>query len=798
MLRQRSFYTNHQPSADAILPPGTPDHRKVFSRGSMFFNMDKWPLIHFQIHMLKWAKANKGKTPSVVDIHIWVREANACKMGEGHAKKDGEDSPDFKPYIQVAATPLDVNQRTFMAIIGGVYHECWHTKYSRRISLNPDEMVREVQNRWGQIKNWGQYGSFIMSMSNIVEDIRIERLGIKDYPGTIVKMQDLQDFIIALETKGANAAKAAGHVPSLASPLGVVSSVFRDAGLNYATEEGMAAMARYKAWQPAAYDLTLRGPIRPLLDQAQGLTRKQDTQCLWIAMDVVIELHKAAIAPPQPKPEDEKGKNKKKGKKQDGEKGQGAPSPSQGGSGDSADGDDQTSQGSSGEGKKQKGKGPSATKKGDDSKGGSEGEKEGAGAEGQGKEEGDGGKGGDSKGSGRGDAKEWEYEEGDDDKRADPMGEGTLSVGSGGHYNDLSEHQGNYNDVALSVLQDARRDGEMVKGWTEALSTAVHDAWSQVEAGVDYGCKPWRPYTTEHDVENLVSSSSRGRASDDAATANLLTSVRQECTVLRTKLRQMVREAEMVGTEHGVRKGKRLSPRHLTNTVITMRGGRAPQHAYQQSDEAVDTSMAAAIVVDESGSMAGRLRLTSQGLVALVEPLDKLGVATQVVGFRNGNGYDAVSGKEAYQYHRDTGITYDIFKRFDERFTNVRYRFNNLRAVGGTPMADGIAHAMASMNGRTEGHRVIFVLTDGAPDYSHKPVIRWQIEQCRNAGIHLVGVGLGPGAQYVTTLFDDSVYASDLRMLPAALTKKLNELLNFRHRREGVNQKRGKRVTVRG
>jgi hypothetical protein len=85
---------------------------------------------------------------------------------------------------------------------------------------------------------------------------------------------------------------------------------------------------------------------------------------------------------------------------------------------------------------------------------------------------------------------------------------------------------------------------------------------------------------------------------------------------------------------------------------------------------------------------------------------------------------------------------------------------------------------------------VIFVLTDGKPDYGHHKVLRSQLQRAAEAGILVVGVGLGYGSEYVQHTFPESVYAGDITALPKLLVAKLETLVKTRH---GL-AKRGKAV----
>jgi nitric oxide reductase activation protein len=241
---------------------------------------------------------------------------------------------------------------------------------------------------------------------------------------------------------------------------------------------------------------------------------------------------------------------------------------------------------------------------------------------------------------------------------------------------------------------------------------------------------------------------------------------------------------EMTHTVHGVRQGRDLSERMLVDSYCALRSGETPDRAYYDRDDQFDTSMAAAVVLDESSSMGGLLKDATRMLMAITEPLDSLGVKTQVSGFRNGNygDYDSYRGpRDGYgkEYHRYHGVRNDVFKGFDERFQSVKWRFANTIAEGSTPMADGIQFALDALNTRREAYRVLFVITDGCPDGGHEPVIRRQIRLAKEAGIHVIGVGIGSGACYVTDLFPDYVYG-EASELPKQLVAKMNNLLDAR------------------
>ena len=451
-MMKSHLYANHQPSADTILGGlGSPNYRKVLSQGSRFFNVDRWVMVRFQYAMQTWActPRNKRRHPTERDIAEWVDAANAPGMDMGHAsKKPASPFTPSKPFIQVAATPTDLSPRTFLAIGGGVYHESWHTLYSRRTNLREKDALANVMSRWGQVPDWSVYMDFMVGMSNIVEDIRIERIGNQQYPGSYAKMCDLQDFIVDQESE--SYMKAGKAMPALS----VAACAFRDIGLGYKTEKGDDAMRRYAKDNIEALELVTKGALAPLVSRAINLSKADDTECLWLAMDVIIELHKASIQPPPPPPSNPEPQPKGKGKGKEGEseskpegKGGGSKgeedSDSDGGSDGEDDGEGEGDSDSDSEGKPK-------------GKGGSEGEKDAKGksASDKGKSQSDAKKGGDSKSKGGdsegGDSKSKSEEGGDSEGDSEGNGSkgGSDGEGEGGDTNP-SLHTNNPHFLAL-------------------------------------------------------------------------------------------------------------------------------------------------------------------------------------------------------------------------------------------------------------------------------------------------------------------------------------------------------------
>jgi hypothetical protein len=401
-----------------------------------------------------------------------------------------------------------------------------------------------------------------------------------------------------------------------------------------------------------------------------------------------------------------------------------------------------------------------------------------------------GGKDGDSSGEPKdGGNQQGDETEGGSDKGGDPGS-------AGGHHHDKEEHPGNdWADVAQDALDQAASGKDLgLKDGNSALEDAFDTVRERDETNVKSGESPWNPYDPDLDEAELVRPSIKGKGYDTDAADQIIKSVKRETAYLRARLRTVIKSAEMTHTVHGVPRGRGLSSRFLVDSKAALNAREIPTRAYFQPDIQVDMSMAVAVVLDESGSMYSLREDATRIMTALTEPFDGLNFPTMVLGFRDGGGSsDSKMGPDDKGvYHRQHGVHYDIFKMFHERFKAIRYRFANTRSAGGTPMSDGIQYALDALNYRDEAHRFLFVVSDGCPNYGHVPVITRQIRLAKEAGIHIVGVGMGYGAQYVKDLFPDHVYTTKMATFPHLLLAKLNDLADVRA------SKRGRRIRKTG
>ncbi len=797
MLRGDLYRATHQASVDAILGANV---RRVYSRGSSFYNRDFWPLRVFVVQFCAWVSRNPGIRPTRDDIARLVDESNLKRVTD--------------PHIVIAATPVLLTFAVARALTGGSYHEAWHTLYSRRNFLSHSEVWFIINAVWDLIEDthiWARLATVINTLANVVEDIRIERNGNKQYPGAEPNMEDLQDFILEQEESNQVEASHRGiPAKTLNATYRVVVAVFRDVGLGYSTDRQHRAMAGYKEANPAAVQFVLTGPLAGLLRESIRLGPKDDTACLRIAMEMIAAIYNATK---DANPEEKDEKESKDAPPQNCHNCGAPPTqlhvrPKTDDLGlqiddehvlvcaecgfeedvtlsDGKDGKGTPVQGEKGE-KGEKGAKPEkADQVGEPGDGEpqpvpGEGETGGEAEPGDEKSE-----GGNASVPGTGVDEVADGAKIDDDKDKSPRG-------AGGHKWEEGP-QTFWNDTAMELLNQAASNPDPgIIDNNSALESAVAGAKAREDSDCHKGERPFRPFDRTDDTVAFVEPSGSGKDIDNQRAQRIMASVKSQCSYLRARLRSIVRAAEQVSTEHGTRRGLGISERRFTEDRAELMAGQVPSRPCYDRDEDVDTSFAAVVIMDQSSSMDNLLVTATQAFMALIEPLDALGCATMAIGFRDGAVRNPISHPDSDirgTYHRRHPVHIDVFKAFGEKFQTVKWRFANTRAVGGTPMADGIQLGLETLSGRPEAHRVVFVVTDGLPNGGHAEVMVRQTRIAKESGIRVVGIGLGEPSRGVMSSFPDHVFAPSLQQLPLLLIGKLNEIMDFRKNKRGLRLK---------
>jgi hypothetical protein len=287
----------HQATVDSVLHP-IGEWRKVESRGHSFFNRDNWTARVFVAALCEWARLNPASVPDKYDVESWVMRANQAAV------------PESQKGITIASTPDDLPRWLAYALVGGGYHEAWHTVYSRRTRIHISEVWPKVRDLWDLVPydpangkmGWAGLTGAVLHWGNIIEDIRIERCGCKAYPGAPSKMEALQDLILQQEEEGRTMSEHRGVAVN--DHLSVVVGTFRDLGLGYETPTQLAALRKYQERSPEGYRFVTEGPLKSFLVAAIEMGPMDDLGHLWMAMEIVAAIVKTT-EPPEPEEQQE-------------------------------------------------------------------------------------------------------------------------------------------------------------------------------------------------------------------------------------------------------------------------------------------------------------------------------------------------------------------------------------------------------------------------------------------------------------------------------------------------------------
>ena len=303
------------------------------------------------------------------------------------------------------------------------------------------------------------------------------------------------------------------------------------------------------------------------------------------------------------------------------------------------------------------------------------------------------------------------------------------------------------------------------------------------------------PMSYDFDRVYIVPPSSGGISHDRQIALDLTRAVRKDITFYRSRLRTLVKAQEVTGEHHGLPDGQDISDECLVDTRIEIMDGCYPTGAFFDEDEQIDVSTAVYMLMDMSSSMWDQKIGACKIALSVVEATSDLGCPTMASGFYSIDGdakmqqrwVDSFHGHPAEgdeklheKHYRPWGVRHEVFKTWDEKQHHIRWRFANYRSSGGTPMADGIQFALNALMERREGHRILFVNTDGMPDPGTMDMIKDLLALAERLGIIVVGVGFGYQAKYVEGLFPDHVWDGDIEVVPRKLIAKLNKLMDFR------------------
>jgi cobalamin biosynthesis protein CobT len=239
-------------------------------------------------------------------------------------------------------------------------------------------------------------------------------------------------------------------------------------------------------------------------------------------------------------------------------------------------------------------------------------------------------------------------------------------------------------------------------------------------------------------------------AGNPLAGMGLLGRVQAESAKLSARLQGLV-QASRMDRPRPVRSGRRLDPKRLHRVAV------ADARIFARRAHRIAPNTAVHLLVDLSGSMHAtvhrgdgsqttRASSALESALSLALALDGIpGVTVATTAFPGQAG------------------TADRVTRMVQHGQSPRARAGAFiqSARGGTPMAQALWYVAAELLACREERRMLMVLTDGEPDDT--PEALRLLGLCRQAGIEVVGVGIGVDVRHLFPTAITVTEAKDLR-----------------------------------
>lgn len=744
-----------QALCDSLLGKKSP---KIYMMGDSFYHRSIWTdRIMIEV-VCAWASAHPQTRPDRSTIDEWIAES--AKIVSNFYGGKGKESED---YIVIAALPPGPSYGTVSN--GGAIHEIAHGLYSRRKPYTPDEVQRLIVDVWDLIPDWSAVGRALLDAGNSIDDPRIERAMMEDYPGSSAYIAELRRWgwdrdrlhleeehaKLLLEKEEFEKAQKENPDTTTRSPqpknrFNKVCVLLIALAHTVECEERDKFFEFYKENLPDIWEMCNGGVLSPIVEQMKQINLKDYDAVLQIAIQFV-SLLAHAIGNSEAFPAEQSGdqdcriacpqcggKNTKtvlhRSNEQDKQTGTRRGTTVCGDCGaqwSSRFNPPQENEEGDGEGKGQpvidldkvdrnteKLKKKAEKDRGDDSED-SEGEGDGSEAEGG-------------------------------DKPVDPSaGEDAPYCG---HKGDLIE------SLAEEAIGKTLKDDPLVELIQDSLEAFVKGEWANEARKSSVGA-PYRPYSPG--IDKVVIPEVTDEVTALRGVNQALEEAAETTAEIRERLRRLVVSLRATRIVHGLRRGTHLSERVLADTGAELMLGRYPKTPFKQKLHQPDARFSAIVVLDQSGSMYGMIQKAMQVMLAIVDPIDDLGFPVAAVGFQDSYDSSLPRPKErlSEEYHRSAGegVQIILYKNFDTPFVQTKARFATCAAGGGTPMAEGVQAALEWIEIRKEPLKFVFVVTDGCPNGSTEEVIARQVHMAREKNILIVGVGVGAGTEATVRLF---------------------------------------------
>lgn len=183
------------------------------------------------------------------------------------------------------------------------------------------------------------------------------------------------------------------------------------------------------------------------------------------------------------------------------------------------------------------------------------------------------------------------------------------------------------------------------------------------------------------------------------------------------------------------------------------------------------SNMAVTVLIDESGSMNGsRIERAKEAAINLAEIFGKLGIPLYILGFTADT-----NGAEAVHHHY---TTWENKKADRMKLTSIHAEANNFDGYS-------IRYASNVLNTRPEAHKVLIVISDGAPAcYSYNTGMsgfsdtKDAIRESRSKGQYVLGVAIGADVKVLQEMYgNDFIFITSGDDLFTGIMKKFTAMV---------------------
>ncbi|WP_252180123.1 VWA domain-containing protein [Endozoicomonas sp. 4G] len=224
----------------------------------------------------------------------------------------------------------------------------------------------------------------------------------------------------------------------------------------------------------------------------------------------------------------------------------------------------------------------------------------------------------------------------------------------------------------------------------------------------------------------------------------LLRKTKAESARLAAQLTGLV-QAKTLCKDRTGKRGKKLDGKRLHRMAV------GDNRLFCKRSEAITINATVHLCLDISSSMAPRMELAREAVLALAYSLNQISGVTVSVS--------------AYPGSHDSGV-FEVMKPHD-RLQDVAAVLTVLNDHDSTPMATGLWHSVHQVLRTKAERRLIIMITDGVPDCDHFQPVMELVKRCVQSGIDVFGLGINVNS--VKSLFPQSVVITQLNELKLAL-----------------------------